>query len=228
MTGDGHWARVLALVAGTAPDLQSLCAACVASLPTIRGASVTVMTRPGGGTVPVATDAVSGRIEELQYSLGEGPCVDATSGGQPVLVADLASAEYGVRWPGFAAGAVAAGAAALYAFPLRVGAIRLGALSLYRAEPAPLSQAELAGAITFADAATLLLLSTGVDGTFEVDLGRRAVVHQATGMVKVQLGVGIEEAFVRLRARAYVDERSLEELSREVVERRLRFDEMED
>jgi hypothetical protein len=54
------------------------------------------------------------------------------------------------------------------------------------------------------------------------------VVHQATGMVKVQLNVGIAEALVRLRAYAYAEERPIEDVARDVVGRRLRFDELSD
>jgi len=58
--------------------------------------------------------------------------------------------------------------------------------------------------------------------------GDHAVVHQATGIVKVQLGVNIAEALVRLRAHAYAAGRSIEDVARDVVGRRLRFNELSD
>jgi hypothetical protein len=42
-------------------------------------------------------------------------------------------------------------------------------------------------------------------------------------MVSVQLGVDVEEAFVRLRAYAYAEDRRLTDVARDVVGRRLRF-----
>ena len=51
----------------------------------------------------------------------------------------------------------------------------------------------------------------------------RAEIDQATGMLTEQLGVGIEEAFVRLRAYAYADDRRLTEVARDIVARRLRL-----
>ena len=48
-----------------------------------------------------------------------------------------------------------------------------------------------------------------------------AEVHQATGMVSVQLGVSVDEAFVRLRARAFADGRSLKAVAGDVISRRL-------
>ncbi|KHD73897.1 ANTAR domain-containing protein, partial [Actinoplanes utahensis] len=59
-------------------------------------------------------------------------------------------------------------------------------------------------------------------------LAQRAVVHQATGMVSVQLEAGPEEAFARLRAHAFAAERELEAVAADVVARRLRFDELDD
>jgi hypothetical protein len=52
----------------------------------------------------------------------------------------------------------------------------------------------------------------------------RPEIHQATGMISVQLGVGIAEAFSRLRARAFAQGRPLSELAADVVARRRRFD----
>jgi AmiR/NasT family two-component response regulator len=49
-------------------------------------------------------------------------------------------------------------------------------------------------------------------------------VHQATGLVLAQLGVSAEAAFARLRAYAYAEDRRLDDVARDVVERRLRFE----
>jgi hypothetical protein len=208
--------------------MDALCAGCVTDLASVRGASVMTVSGTGARAVPVVSDETSDRVEELQFTLGEGPCVDAVSLGYPVLIADLAQTEYRLRWPAFAPAATAAGAAAIFAFPLRVGAIRIGSLSLYRDRIGVLPDDEFTAALVFADAATLLLLSGGADGEPHVDLGRRAAVHQATGMVSAQLGVSIDEAFVRLRAHAYAQDRPLDAIARDVVERRLRFDELKD
>lgn len=56
---------------------------------------------------------------------------------------------------------------------------------------------------------------------------RRAVVHQAAGMISVQLGVDVAEALLRLRAHAFATGRSMADLAAEVVERRVRFDHSE-
>jgi len=57
-----------------------------------------------------------------------------------------------------------------------------------------------------------------------LDVGRRAELFQAQGMVMVQLGVTIGEALVRMRAYAYAENRRLEDIARDVVNRQLRLD----
>ncbi len=145
--------------------------------------------------------------------------MDASQTGRPVLQPDLAQTAP-LRWPGFAGGALEAGVRAVFAFPLRVGAIRLGVLDLYRDRAGPLSTDELAEALSFADAATLLLLhaqaSTAPSSAVPV-LDDRAEVHQATGVVSVQAAVGLAEALVLLRARAFADQRPLGDLARDVL-----------
>ena len=182
-----------------------------------------------------ATDEVSEQLAELEVTLGEGPCRDASTSGGPVLASDLAQMHAVGRWPVFAPAACQTGAAAIFAFPLQVGAIRAGVMGLYRKRPGSLSAFQLGDALIFADTATLLLLDAPVQaaggpapragpGGQPADLAlHRAEIDQATGMLTEQLGVGIADAFVRLRAYAYVNDLRLTDVARDIVARRLRF-----
>ncbi len=155
--------------------------------------------------------------------------------GGPVLAADLGTTEAATRWPGFTSEAQRADAAAIFAFPLQIGAIRAGVMGLYRNRPGSLSLSQLGDALVFADTATLLLLAdagaaaagletgTGPAGQPENLALHRAEVDQATGMLIEQLGVGIAEAFIRLRAYAYAHDRRLGDLARDIVARRVRL-----
>ncbi|WP_327251429.1 GAF and ANTAR domain-containing protein [Streptomyces sp. NBC_01244] len=212
--------------------VADVCTAAVAALP-IDGAGVSAMYKAAAGHPLYSTGPLSERVEELQITLGEGPCVDAFTLGSAVLAPDLRAAGERLRWPVFAVEAVTAGAVAVFAFPLRIGAISPGVLDLYSDVPVELDPAELADAKVFADTATLVLLGARIDradGSLENLGGYRAEIDQATGMLAVQLGVRIEEAFVRLRAYAYAHERRLAEVAADLVARRLRFgpDEHED
>ncbi len=203
---------------------------CARELP-INGVGLVLMTDAGpAGTVAVS-DGPAGTLEELQFTLGEGPCVESSRTGRAALVADL-GAVGPARWPVFTEGALRAGVAAVFAFPLRVGQIRLGVLDLYRGEVGALAPEALAEALAFADAAVAVLLHVQAhtpDGRLAQGpqvvpvLEDRAEVHQATGMISVQAGVALAEALVLLRARAFASERSVAVLAREVVGGLLRF-----
>jgi hypothetical protein len=195
----------------------------------VTGVGLALMTDEGPAGTVAATDDSALELEDLQFTLGEGPCVAASNTGRPVLQPDLARTAP-QRWPAFAAGAEAAGLAAVFAFPLRVGAIRLGVLDLYRSTIGILSPEELADALCFADAATALLLhAQAQDSRWRLPLESltvlddRAEVHQATGVVSVQAGVGLQDALLLLRARAYADQRPIAELATDVLNGRLDF-----
>ena len=210
------------------------CAAAVAAVE-VTGAWLSAARGTETGHLMRATDEVSEQLAELEVTLGEGPCRDASTSGGPVLASDLAQMQAVGRWPVFAPAACQAGAAAIFAFPLQVGAIRAGVMGLYRERSGSLSAFQLGDALILADTATLLLLDAqgrAAEGPVPqagpagqpADLAvHRAETDQATGMLTEQLGVGIAEAFVRLRGYAYVNDLRLTDVARNIVARRLRF-----
>lgn len=224
---------VLAAMAGVDGDgvsvLDRLCAAAVGLL-SLRRAGISLMADGQlRGTVGVSDPRVAA-VQELQFELGEGPCLDAWAGVEPVLEPDL-RAPARVRWPMFGPAGVQAGVLAVFAFPLSLGAIRVGVLVLYRDRPGGLSSDELACGLLLADLATWIILGlqshAPADGLHELLAGEPphwAEVHQATGIVAVQLGVSLDDALVRLRARAFSDGRSLREIARDVVAHRVRLE----
>ena len=232
--------RIWGLVAGQAASrggrvsAGDACAAVVVAVE-VTGAWLSAARGTEAGHLMRATDEVSEQLAELEVTLGEGPCRDASTSGGPVLASDLAEMQAVRRWPVFAPAACQAGAAAIFAFPLQVGAIRTGIMGLYRERPGSLSAFQLGDALVFADTATLLLLEAqdqasegpgpqAGPGGQPADLAlHRAEVDQATGMLTEQLGVGIADAFVRLRAYAYVNDLRLTDVARDIVARRLRL-----
>jgi hypothetical protein len=224
--------RILAqLSAGgdPAPGAARLCAVC-ADVAAMSGAGIMLMSGDVPGGSVCTTNEVSALIEDLQYTLGEGPCVEAYQQDRPVLEPDLADPGT-PRWFAFTPPAVKAGARAVFGFPLQVGAVRLGALNLYRDRPGPLSEEQYADALVLADVAARAVLGMQAQAPpgalapeLEVDANLRLVVHQASGMVAVQLGISVREALLRLRAYAFANDRLITEVAEDVVERRLRFD----
>lgn len=223
--------ELLARTLGPSGELetQRLCNVC-AEATGLAGAGIMLMSGDTPRGSVCTTDDLSALIEQLQYDLGEGPCVDAYDEDRPVFEPDLAAPAL-PRWPAFRAAAVAAGVRAVFGFPLQVGAARLGALNLYSATPTRLTDEQHGDALLMAGivAQTLMLLQAGApDGTVATELEANAdfqfVVHQAAGMVAAQLDLTVGQALVRLRAYAFGNSRALADVASDVVERRLRFD----
>ena len=207
-----------------------LCEVC-ANISLMSGAGIMLMTGDTQQGSVCSSNPVSALIEELQFTLGEGPCVDAHRDDGPVVEADLANPDK-PRWLAFAPPAVEAGARAVFGFPMRVGGVRLGALNLYREEPGPMSDDQYADALVLAGVAAQAVValqakaSPGALSTaLEEGANFRFVVHQASGMVAVQLGVSVGEALARLRAYAFGNDVLLTEVAEAIVARKLRLDE---
>ena len=191
-----------------------------------------IMLMVGGvqqGTLSVS-DETSATIEDLQHTLGEGPCIDAYNDGHPVLEPDLADPAV-PRWAAFTPAALEAGARAIFGFPLQIGATRLGAFNFYRDAKGPLTDEQHADLSVVAEVAARTVIdlqAQAPEGDLAEELRQgtdyQLVVHQASGMVSVQLGVSVGEALVRLRARSFGDDRPLTEVAADVVARRIRFD----
>lgn len=209
--------------------LERLCQDCADLLP-ITGAGLALMNDSGHQGVVAATDGPAKVMEDLQFTLGEGPCLDASRQRRPVLQPDLARTAP-TRWPGFGPEALDAGIAAIFAFPLQVGAIRIGILDLYRDTPGSLDPPVYAEALNYADAAVLVLLhlqgqmaaEDGLHPQLGNPIENRAEVHQATGVVSVTADVSLAEALLLLRAHAYAAQRPVLEIAREVIEGTLRI-----
>jgi len=189
----------------------------------VDGAGVTMIA--GSGTrLPVwASDAVSTMVEDLQVTLGQGPCLDASAKSAPVLIHDLADSAptAGRAWPIFRDEALRAGVRAIFAFPLIFDSVPMGCLDLYRRTPGPLSQVELSRGLSAAHD----LGETLVDSVILADegLGSQMAVHRAAGMVTVQLNCSIDEALARLRGTAYAEGVTVHQIAAEVEEGSRRF-----
>ena len=224
---------------GGADAPRRICEACVAALSLDR-AALALMTATDQQEPVWASDEVARKLDDLQFSLGEGPCVEAFVDRRPVLVADLTEHAHS-RWPVFAAAALRTPVRALFVLPVQAGAVTVGVLDLYRDTPGMLDPDELAGALRAADAAMWTLLGlrdgeagyAGVDGIPRADGNsrqpvselHRLEVYQATGMIVEQMQVSPEVALSALRAHAFAQGQTILQVAHEVVVRRLRFDE---
>lgn len=205
--------------------IRTLCDDCIE--PTgVQGGAVALVSRHGAREIVYATDPTAEAIERIQLDLGEGPCVDVATAQVPALIEDLLDRREGVtgRWPIFLGEAVELGVRGLFAFPIRVGAVPLGTLELYRSTPGPLVEEQLTAALTTVDAMGLSLIGIeSADGDGAARTSPDASLHQAAGMVMVQLGTGIDEAYSHLRAAAFVEGLTVQQVARDVINARRRF-----
>ncbi len=214
------------MTAGPPGPLAQLCRETV-SATGVSSCGVTMVVDGGQSVTAHATDGTARAVEEMQHTLGEGPGVEASSSGSTVLVPNLRDDSQPDlrRWPTFAHEAVGAGVQAVFAFPLVLGTALVGALSLYRDSPGALSSVQLSLSLVGADSVARALAHSGdgLPATSELDDPMR--VHQAAGMVMVQLSVPIDQALLRMRAVAFAEGSTVDTLAADIVERRRRLTE---
>ena len=220
-------------VRGARAIAYRLCTACVELLD-VDGAALSmiydgVLSRSLGSSSPL-----SGELDELQFTFGEGPCLESASRAAPVLVADLNDAG-AQRWPAFASAAAKRGVRAVFALPVAVAGFPIGALDLYRNRSGALNPDMLAGGLFAAELAVFSLLdlmSLDMDAAVtdqrsdawsELAALTRTEVYQAAGMLIAQLGVPLAEALVRLRAYAFTHDLTASAVAFQILDRRLRL-----
>jgi len=208
-----------------------LCRACVQLLE-VDGAAISVMLEGSSQGTIGSSGELSRRLDELQFTFGEGPCIDAVRLEVPVIAENLADPSE-QRWPAYAPTVVGLGVYAVYALPIVLANSVVGALDLYRHHPGSLQGDRWLGGLMATELAVvpmLGLLADGADMLTVVDSDAawdqlaslaRVEVYQATGMVMAQLGVGPAEALVRLRAHAFVHGLTASEVAWSIVGRQL-------
>lgn len=215
---------------------DELCAACV-GLVGVDGAALSMVYKGAStGTFGSSSEA-SRRLDEYQFTFGEGPCLDAVASREAVLVPNLDSSRE-QRWPLLRGALLDDGIRGVFALPIMITSVCVGALDLFRATPGPLEGDALAGAMLAAELASAPLLDliaeavglnadeaaliksmeVGPDHWAELD---RVEVYQATGMLIAALDVDAAEALVRLRAHAIATGQTASQVAKAIVERRL-------
>ena len=211
-----------------------LCEACVVLLD-IDAAAISLVF-DGANTGTLGSSGARARMyDELQFTLGEGPCLDSVLRRIPILIVDLGDPEE-ARWPAYRPAMLAHQIRGVYAIPVVVAGEFVGALDLFRARPGPLLATDLAGAVAAAELAAIPLLDL-LDGDLqaavtdpnsnawaELNKLTRAELSQAIGMLVAQLEVEPALALILLRAHAYASGRSVTGIARDILDRRLKLE----
>jgi GAF domain-containing protein len=203
----------------------ALCDVFVNVLP-VTGASISITGGVGMSTVVSASDVIATQLEQLQFDLGEGPQWEVLRSARPVYLDDLNDGA--VLWPVFGAAALDLGVRSLFSFPLQLGVAVVGVVELYRLTPGGLSVGSVAMALSLCRTVTTAAIRAAMISANEVNPTTpapvlRREVHQAVGMILVQLDTDATEAFARLRGYAFATGRSVQDVARDVVNRDLDF-----
>ena len=205
------------------------CRPFLSALP-ITGASVTVISSAGAQSTLCSSDTVAARIDELQFELGEGPQWLAARTGDIVVIPEVATDPHH-GWPVFGAALSGLPVGAIFSVPMKMGAVTLGAATLYRDKPGELTESQQNSALAIASAiassaAKRAMWSATDDAPPESaeNPALRREVHQATGMILVQLDTTATIAYSRLQAYAFANGRTVQSVAHDVVTRTLTFD----
>jgi ANTAR domain/GAF domain len=188
----------------------------------LAGAGVSLADGEAMRTVAAQSERAAA-LELIQEQHGAGPCIDSHRTARPVLVADLT--DHPRKWEEFTRAAATMGVVSVAAIPLRLGGVGLGVLDLYHdsqhqwtiqevrlAEPARPDGRELhVRAVPSRRTATQL----------QQALDSRVIIEQAKGMLAERMGITIDAAFGRLRARARDHNTPLRAVADAVVQREL-------
>jgi hypothetical protein len=194
----------------------------------VAGASITVFRLSGTQSTIFSSNELAARLDEMQFDLGEGPRWEAAASGRASISDDVQRDEH-PEWPIFGLAAAELGVGGLFSFPIRIGTQLLGVADLYRESAGPLGDDATARVLSI----SLRIATPAADrarrsADSHSDVSRavpelRREVHQATGMILVQLDIDAAEAFGLLKAHAFALDRTVEDVARDVVARRLEF-----
>ncbi|MDN3020713.1 GAF domain-containing protein [Streptomyces sp. S.PB5] len=165
-----------------------------------------------------ASDEPSRAAQELEFLLGEGPARDATRGNRPVSASGRSLAE---RWPGYGPAVLELGILEVAAVPLSMSDICVGALAVFDPGPGVIGSTAF---IRIAEALTrTMILSRDADPGLYGATDLRLAVHQAAGMVAVQLECGVHDALELIKARAFTENTSAGFVATRIISGELRL-----
>jgi transcriptional regulator with GAF, ATPase, and Fis domain len=185
------------------------------SMPEIDHAGVSVAHRDGTVETKAATGDLVHQLDQLQYSLGEGPCLHA-SAAEPVVMVEQAWRE--TRWPRFIRGARELGLRSQMGLRLYVDEHTRGGLNLYSTscdtiDPETAHLAEL-----FASHAALAMGRAWVAENLNAALTSRTTIGMALGIIMERYGLDQDRAFRYLTRVASSSETKVREVAAHVVE----------
>jgi len=184
-----------------------------ASIPGAEQCGISVADRKSVATI-ASTDGMVDRLDQLQYRLDEGPCLDAMRHHTSVVVDDMRTE---TRWPRFAPPAAESGCISQMGIEIFRESGRVGGLNLYSSQPSAFDEQTR-------HTATLLAIHTSVvmGKVIAVDdlhraLQTRQLIGQAVGIVMYRYAVDEQAAFAYLTRTSQNSNVKLHDVAAQIV-----------
>jgi GAF domain-containing protein len=185
------------------PDLLTQVAVfAVRAIPAADGAGLTLLETDRPDTVVFSAPFVR-QVDDIQYGIGEGPCITAAATGRTMRSGSLGVDE---RWPRFGPRARRLGVHSVLSLPLVTGNTVLGVMNVY-GHPRDAfgdrdqqlgEQFAVPAAVAVQNAQTLAQVQR-LTLNLHNAMTTRAVIDQAIGILISRSGITADEAFARLR-----------------------------
>ena len=179
-------------------------------------ASLTIRTKGRRHQTLASTSTLAAALDELQYELGEGPCVDSADHGEWFRSGD---AGHDRRWPHWGPRAARKGLHSLLTIRLLSQGEPVGALNLYSERAGMFADPdEVEAALLFATHAAHALVSARLVTDLENALVSRHQIGVAQGIIMQRYGISLDDSFSLLRRQSQDLNVKLRELARQVVQ----------
>ncbi|MFL6238593.1 MAG: GAF and ANTAR domain-containing protein [Actinomycetes bacterium] len=184
-------------------------------------ASITLIAGDNPSTIAFSGDTALA-LDERQYELERGPCVDAATSGQMIVVEDT---DNETRWPQYAKTAYERGVRSSLSVPLPIQRDLTGALNFYATEPDGFDEHDVDLAQTFAGHAAVAVANAhlyeataALAEQMQQAMGTRAVIEQAKGIIMRDRGCSAEDAFNVLVRRSQESHVKLRDVAQKLVD----------
>ena len=197
----------------------------VQAIPGADGAGLTLLENDRSNTI-VATAPFVSEIDDIQYGLGQGPCVSAAAEAVTVQSGSLGSDP---RWPNFGGRVARLGVHSVVSLPLITPDGVVGAMNVYAHDKhafddraAELGEFFALPAAIAVQNAQVLAQTRRLAERLQVALDSRGVIDRAVGIMMSRSGDSERDVLERLRTLSQHEHRKLTEVARSVVDEAVR------
>ena len=208
-------ARTMNVSSSLEETLDTIVQAVVLAVPELDHAGISLSHRDGRIETMSGTDALVWELDQLQYQLAEGPCVDSIRGETVVLVEH---ARHDQRWPRYMPQAAARGLRSQLGLQLFTEQETLGGLNLYSTSSDTIDPDAVHLAELFATHAAIALGRVRTEDQLNTAIATRKLIGQAIGIISERYQIPSERAFQFLVRASQQSNVKLREVALEVVE----------